>query len=239
MSASYQAAARSLEAAAPQVLAAYGNELRNIRSPLALRSEAWRKARRQAQSIIGECVAALDGHKWPSHIEVWRYSRNVGVDRVEQGIPVSESVRAIELLWRAMDSAARAAVRCEPASERAKAHLRIAATFRSSVNARLYAGAVGYDAAMARGTEALVKEAPDEGGMSRLSQRELDVLAAVEQARTNAQIAQSLGITEATVKRHLYNAYKKLGAVSRIDAVNKAKALTARADPGAPHDKTA
>jgi DNA-binding CsgD family transcriptional regulator len=28
-------------------------------------------------------------------------------------------------------------------------------------------------------------------------------------------------ISETTVKRHLYNAFGKLGAVSRIDAVNK------------------
>lgn len=55
-----------------------------------------------------------------------------------------------------------------------------------------------------------------------LSARELDVLKLAAQALTNAQIASRLQVTEATVKRHLSNIFGKLGAVSRIDAVNKA-----------------
>jgi len=57
---------------------------------------------------------------------------------------------------------------------------------------------------------------------SRLSQREQEILELVAQALSNGQIATRLGVTEATVKRHLRNIYVKLGAVSRIDAVNKA-----------------
>lgn len=56
-----------------------------------------------------------------------------------------------------------------------------------------------------------------------LSARELEVLELVATARSNRQIAVRLGITESTVKRHLRNIFAKLGAVSRIDAVNKAK----------------
>jgi DNA-binding NarL/FixJ family response regulator len=44
----------------------------------------------------------------------------------------------------------------------------------------------------------------------------------VAQAMSNGQISHRLGITEATVKRHLRNIFGKLGAVSRIDAINKA-----------------
>ncbi len=51
----------------------------------------------------------------------------------------------------------------------------------------------------------------------------------VGRAMTNGQIAMRLDVTEATVKRHLRNIFGKLGAVSRIDAVNKAaKALSLR-----------
>jgi DNA-binding NarL/FixJ family response regulator len=54
-----------------------------------------------------------------------------------------------------------------------------------------------------------------------LSDRELEVLELTALALTNVQIANRLFVTEATVKRHLSNIFAKLGAVSRIDAVNK------------------
>ncbi|MFF9012032.1 response regulator [Streptomyces sp. NPDC014870] len=55
-----------------------------------------------------------------------------------------------------------------------------------------------------------------------LSPREREVLTHVAGALSNRQIANELGITEATVKRHLRNIFEKLGAASRIGAVNKA-----------------
>ena len=57
-----------------------------------------------------------------------------------------------------------------------------------------------------------------------LTAREREVLVLTADALTNAQIAARLNLTEATVKRHLRNVFAKLGAVSRIDAVNKAVA---------------
>jgi DNA-binding NarL/FixJ family response regulator len=62
-----------------------------------------------------------------------------------------------------------------------------------------------------------------------LSERELEVLTYVAVALTNRQIASRMDITEGTVKRHLRNIFAKLGASSRIDAVNKA--LDARLIP--------
>lgn len=59
-----------------------------------------------------------------------------------------------------------------------------------------------------------------------LSSREREVLTLVSQAMSNRQIASQLSITEGTVKRHLRNIFDKLGAVSRIDAVNKAVAAS-------------
>jgi DNA-binding NarL/FixJ family response regulator len=61
-----------------------------------------------------------------------------------------------------------------------------------------------------------------ESSPGTLSARELEVLELVGQALSNSQIASRLCLTEATVKRHLRNIFVKLGAVSRIDAVNKA-----------------
>ena len=51
-------------------------------------------------------------------------------------------------------------------------------------------------------------------------------------AVSNGQIAARLQLTEATVKRHLRNIFVKLGAVSRLDAVNKAKEWQQQADGG-------
>ncbi|MDI6099380.1 response regulator transcription factor [Actinoplanes sp. NEAU-A12] len=57
-----------------------------------------------------------------------------------------------------------------------------------------------------------------------LTARELEVLVCIAEAMSNAQIANRLFITEATVKRHLTNIYAKLQAVSRVDAIRKATA---------------
>ncbi|MFI7601708.1 LuxR C-terminal-related transcriptional regulator [Actinoplanes sp. NPDC049681] len=65
-----------------------------------------------------------------------------------------------------------------------------------------------------------------------LSRRELQVLELAALALSNAQIAARLRIAEGTVKRHLTNVYTKLGAVSRIDAVNKATAARLMPAPG-------
>jgi two-component system, NarL family, nitrate/nitrite response regulator NarL len=56
-----------------------------------------------------------------------------------------------------------------------------------------------------------------------LTDREEEVISLVAMALSNRQIAVRLSITEGTVKRHLRNIFGKLGAVSRLDAVNRAK----------------
>jgi DNA-binding NarL/FixJ family response regulator len=64
-----------------------------------------------------------------------------------------------------------------------------------------------------------------------LSSREQEVLSLVASALSNRQIAGRLAISEGTVKRHMRNIFAKLGAVSRLDAVNKATAAASRS-PG-------
>lgn len=56
--------------------------------------------------------------------------------------------------------------------------------------------------------------------MSVLSPREQEVLTYVIKGLTNRYIANKLNITEGTVKKTIYNAYKKLGICSRIELIN-------------------
>ena len=55
-----------------------------------------------------------------------------------------------------------------------------------------------------------------------LSERELEVLLMVARGMSNNQIAVSLPLSEATVKRHLANIYPRIGVSSRGEAVSKA-----------------
>ncbi|MFJ2702814.1 LuxR C-terminal-related transcriptional regulator [Streptomyces sp. NPDC087428] len=57
-----------------------------------------------------------------------------------------------------------------------------------------------------------------------ISKRELEVLSLLAEGMSNAELAQRLFISVSTVKRHLTNVYRKLGAVSRVDATRRAEA---------------
>ncbi len=72
-----------------------------------------------------------------------------------------------------------------------------------------------------------------------LSKRELEVLNCVSQGAGNKQIAQELFISENTVKVHLRNIYRKLGAASRTEATTEAIRQGIIAVPGAEVVETA
>jgi DNA-binding NarL/FixJ family response regulator len=60
-----------------------------------------------------------------------------------------------------------------------------------------------------------------ENGAARtfgLTRRESEALDLIAQGRSNAEIAKELGITEQTVKGHLWRLYRKLGVSNRTDA---------------------
>ena len=52
-----------------------------------------------------------------------------------------------------------------------------------------------------------------------LSAREIEVMEEIIQGYTNKEIAQHLCISQATVKTHLINIYKKLDVTNRIEAM--------------------
>jgi len=65
-------------------------------------------------------------------------------------------------------------------------------------------------------------EAVAEGSEGVLSVREMEVLLLVARGLSNRQVGSSLGLSETTVKRHLANAYPKMGVASRGEALRKA-----------------
>jgi len=65
-------------------------------------------------------------------------------------------------------------------------------------------------------------EGTQEGVDSVLSARELEILLLAARGLSNQQIAASVHLAEATVKRHLANIYPKMGVSSRGEAARKA-----------------
>ena len=62
------------------------------------------------------------------------------------------------------------------------------------------------------------------GGQVGLTRQELRVLRQLSAGSTNADIGEALGLRSSTVKSHLSNAFRKLGAYDREDAVHRARA---------------
>lgn len=58
-----------------------------------------------------------------------------------------------------------------------------------------------------------------------ISARELAVLHALAEGRTNKEIARELGISPNTIKTHVARLFEKLDASRRTDAINKARQL--------------
>ena len=56
-------------------------------------------------------------------------------------------------------------------------------------------------------------------GVVKVSRREREVLEHVAAGRTNAEVAALLRISPETVRKHLENAYRKLGVHTRTGAV--------------------
>ena len=65
-------------------------------------------------------------------------------------------------------------------------------------------------------------EDTEEGAEDVLSGRELEIVLLAARGLSNGQIAASLHLSEATVKRHLANVYEKMGVSSRGEAAREA-----------------
>jgi DNA-binding NarL/FixJ family response regulator len=68
----------------------------------------------------------------------------------------------------------------------------------------------------------MLEAAEENGAEGGLSARELEILLLAARGLSNRQIAFSLRVAEATIKRHLANTYEKIGVGSRGAAARKA-----------------
>lgn len=66
-------------------------------------------------------------------------------------------------------------------------------------------------------------EGADKG--DTLTMTEISILQYIEQGYTNARIAVQMNIKEATVKKHVYNIFKKLEVKTRVQAIQKGKQI--------------
>jgi DNA-binding NarL/FixJ family response regulator len=66
-----------------------------------------------------------------------------------------------------------------------------------------------------------------------LTQRENDILARLAEGRSNRDIAQSLFLSEKTVKAHLASVFRKLGVTNRTQAAMMAVQMGVGPIPGA------
>jgi len=70
-----------------------------------------------------------------------------------------------------------------------------------------------------RDLSGVLSAAPDDEPGTQLSERELEVLSRMAKGMTNKDIARDLFISQATVKSHVENILRKLGATDRAGAV--------------------
>lgn len=73
-------------------------------------------------------------------------------------------------------------------------------------------------ASLVRRLTVLARQTVPVAGVPRLTNRELEIIALVDQGLSNREIAGRLCITTATVKNHVHNALEKLGARRRGEA---------------------
>jgi DNA-binding NarL/FixJ family response regulator len=86
---------------------------------------------------------------------------------------------------------------------------------------------------IARAIELMQQAERDSLRVTPLSKREREVVGAVQRGLRNSEVAEALGITERTVKRHLSNIFAKTGVSDRAELIRLAFGTEGEAKPPA------
>jgi DNA-binding NarL/FixJ family response regulator len=160
---------------------------------------------------------------------------SVDVAVLDVDLAASTGVKAVELLRREHRDVAVVAVSATADRERARRSLalRISAHVvkRDRRDPERVAEAVRHarrgEAYLDREVQQLVAEiaarAPDPALDSRLTSRELEVVPLIAAGLRNREVASRLGVSEQTVRNHLTNIYRKLGATNRTQMTAEAR----------------
>ena len=65
----------------------------------------------------------------------------------------------------------------------------------------------------------LLKQIEQDRALTKLTDRQLEILASVAEGQSNADIAKQFGLSEITVKKHLSAIFERLGVANRSEAV--------------------
>jgi DNA-binding CsgD family transcriptional regulator len=222
-------------------VAAYAEALRGAGNALVQRPEVWEDCERQARAVVGALLDALSGTRarqgYGAAPDPGRARGAVDPESIAFGyryalraLPAGAWLRASHLLFRSCQETAR---RVGAPDDRLHAAL---AALHADLAHRTEAVFLGCQASALRGdrTPAATAYAASAPPAGALTAREAQVMALVAEALSNRQIGRRLEITEGTVKRHLRNIFRKLGAASRIEAVNLWRANGGRDRPA--HD---
>ena len=156
-------------------------------------------------SELEEIARAHDSPGWKAEVLRWRGASLLARGRAAEAVG---PLREAQARWRQMDVPYQV---CRIAHDLALAYEALGD--RETARREREAAA----AALERlGAAEPAGDPPDLGG---LTPRELEVVAAVADGRTNQQVARALGISERTVARHLANVYLKTQVGSRTGAV--------------------
>lgn len=228
-------AADLFEASIGDVIKFYRGALEESESCIVASEGSWRQCRAQAEEILRECVSALRGIE-PFKFDTSECMEDIRVGCARQAIPISESIRAGLLLWRVTTTVLCKIHLCNQFKSTGEAAALVDAleVLQESINMQFVLAALDHEdpdlgrhllarneITQARKTASFTAYRSTGFAAWHLSDREQQVLSGVAMGLSNREIGRKLDIAEGTVKRHMRRIFAKLGATSRVDAINK------------------